>query len=186
MAFSTIRQKMGICPLCTSGKKVPVIGKDGLCGTHYWGQINQNSVNKAQEKELAGDVDLQTLVDDLDIIFSRYIRLKEADEHGNVLCYTCADKYHWKAIQCGHFIPRAHMYTRFSEDNTRPQCDRCNRVKRGNLAVYAANLEEEKPGSIEILQEQGRIVQHWTREELKAMIGDYSRKVKLLLKNIYQ
>jgi hypothetical protein len=78
------------------------------------------------------------------------------------------------------------MYTRFSEDNTRPQCDRCNRVKRGNLAVYAANLEEEKPGSVEILQEQGRIVQHWTREELKAMIGDYSRKVKLLLKNIYQ
>jgi hypothetical protein len=78
------------------------------------------------------------------------------------------------------------MYTRFSEDNCRQQCDRCNRHKDGNLKAFAAHLESDKPGSVEILQEQGRIIQHWTRDELKAMIGDYTRKVKLLLKNIYQ
>ena len=172
--------------MCTSGIKVPVFGKDGLCHGHYWGQVNQRSVAKAQEKELAGDVDLQTLVDDLDIIFSRYIRLKEADQNGIAFCYTCADRYHWKVLQCGHFIPRAHMYTRFSEDNCHQQCGHCNGAKRGNLVVYAANLERDKPGSVEILQEQGRIVQHWTRDVLKAMIGDYTRKVKQLLKGIYQ
>lgn len=165
---------------------MPVFGKDGHCHSHYWGQINQRSVAKAQEKELAGDVDLQTLVDDLDIIFSRYIRLKEANEHGIVQCYTCPDSGHWKHMQCGHFIPRAHMYTRFSEDNCKQQCDQCNRGKDGNLKAFAAYLESDKPGSVEILHEQGRIVQHWTRDELKAMIGDYTRKVKLLLKGIYQ
>lgn len=177
---------MGTCPLCTSGKKVPVTGKDGLCHTHYWGQINQKSVAKAQEKELAGDVDLQTLVDDLDIIFSRYIRLKEANEHGIVHCYTCDVSKHWKEMQCGHFISRAHMYTRFSEDNCKGQCPTCNTAKDGNLKAFAAHLESDKPGSVEILQEQGRIIQHWTRDELKAMISDYTRKVKLLMNNIYQ
>lgn len=186
MYNSTIRQKTGICPLCTSGKKVPVVGKDGLCKSHYWGQVNQNSVAKAQERELAGDVDLQTLVDDLDIIFSRYIRLKDANEHGIVGCYTCDGKGHWKNMENGHFIPRAHMYLRFSEENCKPQCPHCNGAKRGNLVAYAAHLENDRPGSVEILQEQARIIQHWSREELKAMIGDYTRKVKLLLRNIYQ
>jgi len=186
MYNSTIRQKTGICPLCTSGKKGPIIGKDGLCPSHYWGQINQKSVAKAQEKELAGDVGLQTLVNDLDIIFSRYIRLKDADVNGIETCYTCPDSKHWKHMQCGHFVKRGNMYLRFSEENCKPQCKHCNEDLDGNVPAYATHLEADRSGSVEILQEQGRIVKHWSRDELKSMIGEYSRKAKLLLKNIYQ
>jgi hypothetical protein len=184
MYNSTIRQKTGVCPLCPGTHKVPVV--KGFCQRHYWDQLKMKSVAKAQEKALADDVDLQTLVDDLDIIFSRYIRLKYANEHGNVECYTCSTLKHYKAMQCGHFIPRAHMYTRYSEENCKPQCSHCNEGKDGNLKSFAEHLVHDRPGSVDILQEQARIVHHFTREELKAMIGDYSRRVKLLLNNVYQ
>lgn len=170
--------------MCPGTHKAPVV--KGFCQRHYWEQNRMKSALKTQEKELACDVDLQTLVGDLDIIFSRYIRLKDADEHGKVECYTCGKVDNYKVMQCGHFIPRAHMYTRVSEENCKPQCKACNEGNDGNLKSFAEHLESDRPGSVEILQEQARIVQHWTREELKAMIGDYSRRVKILLNGVYQ
>jgi hypothetical protein len=142
------------------------------------------SALKAQEKELQQDEDLQTLVNDLDIIFSRYIRLKHADLYGNVECYTCGKVDNWKNYQCGHFIPRGHMYTRFSEQNCKPQCQRCNVQLNGNVAAFAEHLERDNPGSVEILQEQARIVQHWSRDELRAMIAEYARKLKQVQKEV--
>ena len=55
----------------------------------------------------------QNLVQDLDHVFSQYIRCKYADKNGMVECYTSGKKYHWKEIQCGHFIPRANLGTRW-------------------------------------------------------------------------
>lgn len=182
---STIQPKIGICSECPPGSKpVPLI--KGKCGTHYWGQINRKSVERRQAKAMGELEPVKILVDDLDIIFSQLIRLKEADEHGMVKCFTCDDVKHWKQIQCGHFVSRAHMPTRFSEKNCRPECKKCNEDLRGNLVVFAERLELEEPGIVEILQEQGRGIQDWSRDELKALIVDTTRKVKLLLKNIYQ
>lgn len=183
---STIRPKPGICPFCPPGSKPKPLIK-GKCETHYWEQIRLKSALKAQEKELAGDEDLQTLVDHLDIIFSQYIRLKDVNDHGEVECYTCPTIKNWKHMQCGHFIPRANMYTRFSEENCKQQCPQCNMMEDGNLVAFAEHLERDRPGSVEILREQANIVQRYSREELKAMIGDYTRKVKeLKAKVIYQ
>lgn len=184
MYNSTIRQKTGICPKCGGTKKVPLIGK--LCHTHYWESRKVKSVEKLNAKERGELEPITILTDDLDIIFSQLIRIKEADEHGMVKCYTCEDIKHWKHMQCGHFIPRAHMPTRFSEKNCRPQCDTCNRGKYGNLIVFSERLEAEEPGIVAILEEQSRGIQDYSREELKVLIGDTTRRVKLLLKNIYQ
>lgn len=89
-------------------------------------------------------------------------------------------------MQCGHFIPRAHMPTRFSMKATRPQCKVCNDDLRGNLAVFSERLEAEELGIVAILEEQSRAVQDFSREELKAMVVDTTRKVKHLLKIIFQ
>ncbi len=175
---------MAICSLCPGTNKVPTI--KGYCQRHYWAGIKLKSVLKAQERELSEDQDLQTLVNDLDIIFSRYIRLKDADEYGMTECYTCDWQGKYTQLDCGHFIPRAHMYTRFSEQNCKPQCAGCNRVKGGRLVQFAEHLERDNPGSVEILQEQAAIVHKWSREELKLMIAAYDKKVKQLQKGIYQ
>ena len=182
--YSTIRPKLAVCPLCGNNKKVPTT--KGLCQHHYWERNRMKSAAKHAAKELAGDVDLQTVIDDLDIVFSQMIRLSYADEHGRVECYTCGVKKHWKQIQCGHFIPRINMYTRFSEDNTKPQCVTCNEQMEGNLKAFAEHLERDRQGTVEMLQANARVVHHYDKDELKSMIGDCSRRVKELLKNIYQ
>jgi hypothetical protein len=78
------------------------------------------------------------------------------------------------------------MQTRFSEKNCRLACKKCNEDLRGNLVVFAERLEAEEPGLVAILEEQARGIQDYDRDELKRMIADTTRKVKLLLKNIYQ
>lgn len=140
------------------------------------------SAQKAQKRELQQDEDLQTLVNDLDIVFSRYIRLKDADLYGRVACYCCGKKEKWTMVDASHFISRSHMYTRFSEANVKPCCQSCNRAKDGNLTAFAKALELERPGTVEQLYEQAKIVYKYTRDELKGMIADYSRKLKQVQK----
>lgn len=173
---------MGICPYCSNVTRVPII--NGLCHLHYWHNRKIISNNKKQEKELEQDEDLQTLVSDLDIIFSRYIRLKDADLYGNVKCISCPKVDNWKNFDNGHFIRRGHMYTRFSETNCRPQCVHCNRTKNGNLAEFSKALELERPGTVEQLQEQAKIIYKYSREELKGLISDYTRKLKTIQKGV--
>lgn len=179
MYNSTIKAKTGICPLCSDGKEKPLT--KGLCVLHYWMQIKTKSAAKQQEKEVIKEESLSTLINDLDVVFSRYIRIKNSDLYGNVKCISCNSEGHWRDFDCGHFIPRGNMYTRFLEQNCAPQCIKCNRVKNGNLAVYAKAIELINPGCVELLMEQGRIVYNYSRDELKSMIADYTKKVKKLL-----
>jgi len=179
---STIRLKLGICPICGGTKKVPLISK--LCQTHYWEQNKKKSYERAMAKEMGELEPVKILIDDLDILFSQQVRLTYADEHGMVQCFTCPTIKHWKQMDCGHFISRAKMPTRYSMKNTRPQCGNCNRHNDGEEKVFAERLEAEEPGLVEILREQSREVQDYTREELKFMIGDTTRKVKALQKKI--
>lgn len=72
----------------------------------------------------------------LDAVFSEYIRLSHADEYGIVKCVTCGKYDHWKRMDCGHFIPRTHLATRFNEVNCAPQCPECNQWKGGMLEKY--------------------------------------------------
>jgi 5-methylcytosine-specific restriction endonuclease McrA len=177
---STIKVKTGICPLCAGTEKKPLTA--GFCGVHYWQSRRMKSAQRQQEKELSQDEDLQTLVSDLDILFSRYIRLKDAI-FGRVECFCCGAKDKWTMMDAAHFIPRAHMYTRFNETNVKPCCQKCNRAKDGNIKLFADHLERDQPGSVEVLQEHARIVYKYSREELKSMIAEYSIKVKRLQNN---
>lgn len=182
---STIKIKTGICPKCGGTKKVPLM--KGLCQNHYREQLNSKSIERATSKDRGELEPVKILLDDMDIHFSQQVRLTYADEHGMVACFTCGTVKHWKQMDCGHFISRAKMPTRFSIKNCRPQCGACNRHNDGEDKIFAERLEAEEPGLPEILREQSREVQDYSREELKFMIGDTTRKVKLLkAKVIYQ
>lgn len=72
----------------------------------------------------------------LDTVFSKYIRAKFPK-----ICYTCkkpSDK-----LQCGHFVSRQYLATRWEEDNCRPQCWGCNGYGRGQLLDFEENLRKE-------------------------------------------
>ena len=75
--------------------------------------------------------------------FSTYIRLKHADELGNVLCYTCSKLMPWNESQAGHGISGRLNAVLFMEEVVRPQCRGCNIFARGRQSIFTMKLIEE-------------------------------------------
>jgi hypothetical protein len=152
------------------------------CKRHATIESTNKRIEKFEEKEL--DEGLQNLIQDLDAIFSRYIRLKYSDEKGLVKCFTCPKVLPISEIQNGHFIHRQDMGTRFLEDNCRPQCPKCNSKHNDDPSIFKNKLEQDKKGITQWLEEQSREIIKPTRDELKQMITDYRYRVKILEKKI--
>ena len=79
---------------------------------------------------------------ELDAVFSKYIRRKHS-KGGVGTCYTCGLQKQWNLLQCGHFIPRTYLATRWEEMNCRPQCVGCNIWGRGQLLDFEEKLTNE-------------------------------------------
>lgn len=127
----------------------------------------------------------QELIIDLDRVVSRYIRLAAMGKDHRVQCFTCSTKRIWSVMQCGHFIPRANLVFRFDwVYNLRPQCPNCNVNLRGNLEVFEANLNKERPAIVEWMKEEARQVYSPTRNELKEMLFDLQQKLKIVEKKL--
>lgn len=75
-----------------------------------------------------------------DRAFSLYIRLSYADFQGFVRCYTCEAILPWQEAECGHFVSRGHLATRYDEQNCRPQCRSCNEYRGGMLESFEEHL----------------------------------------------
>lgn len=177
---STINRKMRACKNCN---KLSYIFSKGRCADCARVEDTQTRMAIESERIIKED-NLADIISDADFVFSRYIRLKYADDSGNGWCFTCVSARHWSMLQCGHFIKRAHLFLRFDERNCRPQCIDCNERKDGNIREFSKKLEAEKPGITEILFEESRLVYKPTRAEIIAVISEYTPKVKELLKKI--
>lgn len=177
---STIRQKIGQCEMCGPGSKDKPLTKD-LCHDHYWFTIRLKSAERLNERDLKKDESLSDLIARADEVVSKYVRLSNA-VHGYCHCYTCDNGYgRWQDMDCGHFIPRANLFTRFDvARNLRVQCQDCNRRLRGNVIVFGRKLNEERPGLADLLIEESTIVYKPTREEIKSIITEYSEKLNKL------
>mgnify|MGYP006935496705 FL=1 len=186
--------KFGDCVRCgekdTSCKKR---GKDLICTSCCKIEDTKKQVEKANLRNrvrgLRGHqvesgneqaASRQNLINDLDYVFSRIVRLRAADEHGNCQCYTCPTKNHWSLMQCGHYVPRGNMALRFSFDNTRVQCKSCNEFHTGNLSVFKERLGREQAGLSESLENEAKIVFKYGLDELKVMLIDFRAKLRLL------
>jgi 5-methylcytosine-specific restriction endonuclease McrA len=89
--------------------------------------------------------------DKLDKVFSKFIRQRDGSRVyslGN--CISCG-KY--SKLQCGHFIKRQYMGTRWSEENCAGQCVHCNYALQGNDIEFAKGLQKRYfPGIIDKLK----------------------------------
>ena len=128
------------------------------------------------------DAERQYLINELDFVFSRIVRMSAAvaDKYGNCVCYTCGFGKHWSLMQCGHFIKRGNTEIRWSFQNARVQCKNCNENLSGNLEVYEQKLNEEHTGLPEQLRERAREPYKWSREELKQLLIDLRHRLKTL------
>lgn len=140
----------------------------------------KNRITRFKNEQNTEDESFRNLIDDLDLVFSRYIRLIYSDNEGNCECYTCNKMQHYTILQCGHYIPRASLMTRFLEQNCRPQCKECNEYKSGNLEHFTEKLENEQIGITYWLLEQSRQIIKPTRDEIKHLLNEYKNKLKII------
>ena len=82
----------------------------------------------------------QKLCDD---IFSLFTRLRDSDENGYGNCFTCNRLGHFIKMDCGHFIKRQYLPTRYDEKNCNMQCKPCNHFEQGLNEVYEKRINEK-------------------------------------------
>ena len=143
-------------------------------------KYTEKSNNKIQSRTETFIDDRQSLIHDLDFVFSRYIRIRESNIDGISECYTCGFKSHWTKLQCGHFIKRGETFLRWDSRNAKSQCEKCNCNLHGNIDEYTTRLNEEQPGLPEQLKEESREVNKFSREDLKQLLIDYRAKLKIV------
>lgn len=110
-----------------------------------------------------------------DKVFSEHIRQMDADRYGETACITCGIRRHWRELQCGHFISRVYLSTRYSLENCHVQCGACNVLRRGNMAEYASYIQRAYGyGVIESLLAEKRKTVRFSRADYERMIGEFS------------
>lgn len=113
---------------------------------------------------------------DLQVVFNKYIRIRDAKEN----CISCERPLGAK-FDAGHYKSvGAHPELRFSEVNTHGQCVFCNQHLSGNLINYRIGLIKriglEEVEKLESKHEPLKL----TVVEIKELIKTYKAKVKEL------
>ena len=122
------------------------------------------------------------LRNDVSELVQRLVRIKAADSNGMVKCWTCDTVKHWKEMQGGHFIERGKTATKMLEENIHPQCPSCNQwgmKKASTVLLYRREMVawygEDFVSWLE--NESKKSIRH-TRQELQALIADYTKQVQ--------
>lgn len=130
---------------------------------------------------------LPALLHLLDTWFSKYIRMKDADNSGYVTCKTCGKRVFWKECDCGHWKKRQRIGTRFEERNCITQCYFCNRMRNGQEAAHKIYIIMTYGSeTIDELNYLAKKIKDFTRDELITKINYYKEKVSELVKKIPQ
>jgi len=120
------------------------------------------------------------LIKKLDIVFSKYIRLSNADSRGMCTCVTCGKQAYFEKdqIDAGHFMSRRYMSVRYDERNVHPQCRYCNRMLAGNIYKYSLFLGSELANDLYLKSKE---TVKFSSQELEEMIDEYTTKLKTFL-----
>ena len=123
----------------------------------------------------------RALVNKLDRIFSKYTRLKDADENGTVACVTCGKLFHWSEVHAGHWVKRQHQAVRFDPRNVHAQCVADNLHHGGKQDEYGKYIIDRYGlDTFNELLAKKREVKKWTGDELQSLIDEYAAKVNTL------
>lgn len=122
------------------------------------------------------------LKEKLDRIFSQYIRLRDMMPGRVFRCISCGSVMSIRQADCGHYINRQHMATRYSEVNCNAQCRHCNRFDEGNMSGYRAGLVRKYGETkVVLLEAQKNEVRKYSEFEYQALIAHYQKEIKRML-----
>jgi len=119
----------------------------------------------------------------LDRWFSRFIRLRNCDKYGYIICITCGRRKHWMEAHSGHYVKRGHSATKFNEQNCAEQCEYCNTQRNGEEQAHRLYIDKTYgEGTADFLKHKGKFPFQMTDEEYLEKIEYYKIKVKKLAK----
>ena len=119
---------------------------------------------------------------ELDKVFSEFIRLRDMRENNGSRCFTCGlIPLSWRQLQCGHYVSRVHLSTRWNERNCAAQCYACNVLRRGNPAEFTLALQAKYgPGIVQELVDLKRQSVKFSRSELQDLIEGYEARLGVI------
>lgn len=142
-------------------------------------QKQQNRFNRMLDK--FRELTLQSCKARVATDFQKLVRMRAADEYGQVKCVTCDAIGVYRDFDAGHFVPRRHSLTMFDFRNCHVQCRPCNHHLSGNLAKYrefmVLTYGEKVIAELEQLSREKR---KWTKEELVAMRIGFKDELKMI------
>jgi NinG protein len=174
---STIRVKKKKCVECGSMAYIFSKGRCEQCA-----RVGNHKALLAKDEDTEDAESVAILKKDADILFSRLVRLRAADTVGLLNCYICNVSIHYTHAHAMHYTHREDSSLRYHPKNVRSGCVSCNVYKDGNLKEYADKLDAEEKDLSEWLYLEGKQPYKFSRNELKQMIADFSREIRLLQK----
>jgi len=140
-------------------------------------------INERKRRKSIDSMSKKELIKILDRCFSEYIRLSAADDQGYIICPTCLKVYHWKDMDCSHYVNRDHLSVRWDERNAIAQCQSENRFQSGNIYKLRQVLVD-RFGEKEIQEVEKLADKPWAEDifSLQVKIAEYREKVKILKK----
>lgn len=168
---------------CSSCGKIRTLAVKSrkLCQTCNLAEKKKKKQEKKEFIKKKKATSITTLIKKLDRVFSIYIRLRYAKSNGEVKCFTCDKKMQWRSSQCGHFMSRRYMSTRFHEHNCMVQCYACNIMMAGNQYVYGLRLDMFLgEGTAESMLRLSKEQKKFIAADLQEMIEHYEAEVDRL------
>lgn len=170
-----IERKKKLCVQCLQEKYIFSKGRCEPCS-----KLVSSSVNKLKKKEKKESI--SELKKKLDDVFSKYTRLRNADDNGMVKCFTSDKIMHWTCSQAGHFISRRKMGTRWNEINVQVQSVAENCFNQGNAPEFGRRIIEQFGiEEYEKLFQLAAATTKYNKLFYTSLIDNYTEKVNELL-----
>lgn len=116
-----------------------------------------------------------------DKYFSLFIRTRDSQGYGGMACkcISCGKVTPIENIDCGHYINRQHMATRYSELNCNGQCVTCNRFDEGNIQGYRKGLIKKiGEAKVEMLEAVKYTTNPLSEFDLETIAKYYNKRYK--------
>lgn len=112
-------------------------------------------------------------------IFSEYIRKRDSDDNGYIICISCGRWVKWKESDAGHFISRRFECTKYDEKNVNAQCVKCNRFENGNQYEQSLRIDKKwGEGTSKDLSDKSKMTCKKDRYTYEYLINEYKQKIK--------
>ncbi len=147
-------------------------------------KVLERKAKKREEKKTS----IPRLEKELDSVFSKYIRLRDALKTTwtttHLKCFTCDDLIEVPKAHNMHFISRWVKQFRFSEANCRWWCYKCNIHLKWNYIEYFTRLEKDiwRDKIDEMISKKHEIYKYDNLIML-AMIAEYKGKIQKIDKS---